>query len=354
MNKRSKYLSDALFSLLVMSLAFALNMLIQYIFSIQTLIPMIFVFGVFLISFRTESYLFGFSASLLSVLLVNFAFSFPYFRFDLFTPELLLSAVIMLIISFLTCMVTKKLSVTEKEKAENEKEQLRANLLRAVSHDLRTPLTTIYGSCSAMIENFSSLTEPQLLKLLSEVKQDSEWLMRMVENLLSITKVGTGNVSINKFDVVLEELIDSVILNFNKRYPGQKVSVEIPDEFISIGMDALLIEQVIINLLENAVFHAKGMTKLILRVRVSGKDAVFEVIDNGCGIPKDKLSSIFGGVLSGAETPADGRRNNMGIGLTVCSAIIAAHGGQVFARNSQNGGAVFGFTLKIAEISDEQ
>ena len=353
MNKSRNYFFDTVFTIGVVALAFGLNLLIQYIFRIQTLIPMIFVFGVFIISLRTSSYLFGFAASLLSVLLVNFAFSFPYFRFDLFSPELLLSALIMLVISFFTCMVTKKLSLSEKIKAENEKEQLRSNLLRAVSHDLRTPLTTIYGSCSAMIENYDSLSKPQIIKLLNEVKQDSEWLMRMVENLLSITKVGAGNVRIKKNDVVLEELIDSVILNFNKRYPKQKVRIEIPEDFISIKMDALLIEQVLINMLENAVCHAKGMTKLTLRVNTDGNNAVFEVIDNGCGIDKDKLSTIFSGAIPGSSAPSDGRRNNMGIGLTVCAAIISAHGGKIFAHNLQSGGAVFGFSLKIDESKNE-
>ena len=168
----------------------------------------------------------------------------------------------------------------------------------------------------------------------------------MVENLLSITKLDGGNVKIIKTETMLDELIDSVLVNFKKRYPEQTVEVDIPEEFVLIPMDALLVEQVLINILENAVQHAEGMTRLSLKVfTISGK-AVFEIKDNGKGIEEGKLKNVFNGIYTDAT---DTNRTNSGIGLSVCASIIRAHGGEIKAENSKDGGAVLRFTLNMEE-----
>ena len=123
---------------------------------------------------------------------------------------------------------------------------------------------------------------------------------------------------------------------------------------MDIPMDSLLIEQVLLNLLENAVFHAKGMTELRLSVYLLGDKAVFEVADNGCGIPEYALQKIFTGSYKKSVTPVDGTRNNMGIGLSVCATIVKAHGSDITAENKSGGGAVFRFALKRGDDNDEQ
>lgn len=255
----------------------------------------------------------------------------------------------MMNIAIITSALTTKIKKQQKAYAESEKEKMRANLLRGISHDLRTPLTSICGSTSAIIENYDILSKEQQIKLLSEIREDSKWLNRMVENLLSVTRIDSEKVCVIKTPIVLEELIDAVILKFHKHCPEQNVNVIIPDDFINIPMDALLIEQVIINMLENAVFHAKGMTELSLKVKTKNNIAVFEVSDNGCGIPKERLENLFGGYLERTDVPADSSRNNMGIGLSVCASIIKAHGGTISAENLKSGGAVFRFTLEMEE-----
>ena len=142
------------------------------------------------------------------------------------------------------------------------------------------------------------------------------------------------------------------MVKFHKHYPKQAIDVDIPEDFISIPMDAMLIEQVLINLLENAIIHAKGMTELKLSVRIEDKKALFTVEDNGCGIPEEKLGKLFSGYLEKDHTPTDGTRNNMGIGLSVCSTIIKAHDGELFAYNKPEGGAVFGFSLELEEENE--
>lgn len=355
MNKYHKQVKDFLFSVIILIGIYFLNHWVQDFYDTQMLIPMISVLGVFLISWKTEGYLWGILSSLISVVLVNYAFTYPFYAIDLISPHCVFAAGVMLIVSVMTGILTTQIKKQEKMKSETDKERMRANLLRAVSHDLRTPLTTIYGSCSAILENYDSLSKEQQLKLLSEMREDSEWLIRMVENLLSITRIDSerNKVQVKKTDTVLEELIDTVIIKFHTRYPQQHVEIDLPEDFISIPMDAMLIQQVLMNLLENAIHHAKGLTQLELKVQCEKDNVLFAIQDDGCGIPSEHLKDIFYGYTEGTQIISDSNRNNMGIGLSVCSAIIKAHGGEIWAENRKDGpGAVFYFRLKM-EAGDE-
>ena len=343
---------DGVFMVVTLFVCFVLNLALQEVYHSRTLIPMIFVLGVFLVSWKTQGYFWGITASSVSVLLVNYTFTYPYWAFDLTSPECIFSAVVMLIVAVMTGALTTKLKEQEKIRSEIEMERMRANLLRAVSHDLRTPLTSIYGASSTIIENFDALTLEQRLKLTQEVQEDAQWLIRMVENLLSVTRIDDGKVELKKIPIVLEELIDSVIVKFRKHFPAQKVTVQIPEEFVMIPMDNMLLQQVLFNLLENAVYHAKGMTELILAVECQENMAIFSVRDNGCGIPTERMRNLFSGYLGREDRPMDGTRHNMGVGLSVCSAIVKAHGGEIKAKNRPEGGAEFTFALEM-EDSDE-
>jgi len=249
----------------------------------------------------------------------------------------------------MTGTLTTKLKQQEKMKAEAEKERMRGNLLRAVSHDLRTPLTSIYGACSAMLENFDEIPRDGQLKLLGDMQNDAQWLMRMVENLLSVTRIDGQKILLTKNETVLDELVDAVLVKFRKHYPNRSVQIRLPEEFVTIPMDAMLIQQVLMNLLENAVFHAKGMQTLMLVVELQQTRAVFRVIDDGCGIPPGRMEGLFSGSLN-SEAPTDGSRSNMGIGLSVCNAIVKAHGGELRAKNRTEGGAEFSFALDLEEV----
>lgn len=352
MMKYKQIIKDLVFSVVILLITYFLSYYMQFVFDTDTLVPTLFVLGVFFISRQTEGYVWGVAASLVSVMLVNFTFTAPYFEVDFITPVNMFAALVMLLIAIMTSALTTQIKQQEKIKAESEKERMRGNLLRAVSHDLRTPLTSIYGSTSVILDNYDSINKEKQLRLLAEINEDSQWLIRMVENLLSVTRIDDSVTTIAKDQVVLDELIDSVIVKFNKHYPKQKVNVNIPDEFMSIPMDPILIQQVLMNIMENAVVHGKGLTKIDLIVRVEENSVVFEVADDGCGIPEDKLQHLFTGYReSDIDTPADGSRNNMGIGLSVCSTIIKAHGGSIYAKNRPEGGALFGFSLEREDIN---
>lgn len=344
-----KILKNTVIMIGVLVLSYGLGFVMQNVFNIWEHITTVFVFAVFLISLLTEGYVYGVAATLIAVFSVNYAFTYPYFDMDFTAPASVFSAVVMLIISLLTSAFTTKLKRWQALKAEGEKERMRANLLRAVSHDLRTPLTTIYGASSAILDNNENLTEAQKTKMISGIKEDSEWLIRMVENLLSITRIDSGKVKLIKTPTVLEELIDSVILKFKKRYPTHKVELDIPDDLVVIPMDAILIEQVIINILENAVQHAGDFTRLSLKVFVLGGKAIFEISDDGCGIEKERLEHIFTGYNDKEEETADTQKRNAGIGLSVCATIIKAHGGTISVENAKSGGAIFRFALTTEE-----
>lgn len=353
MNQFQNMIKNIFITVGVLAVFFCLSLVVENVFQTNSLIPAIFALAVFLVSLITDGYVYGIIASLTSVLAVNFAFTFPFFKFNFTIPENLVSAIIMLVITIWSSALTVKVRQQDKMRAETAREKMRANLLRAVSHDLRTPLTTIYGSSSVIMKQYEDLSKEQVLQLTKGIQEDSQWLIGMVENLLSVTKIDGGNVNLIKNSTVLEELVDAVLIRFKKRYPNQKIHVEIPEEFVSIPMDAVLIEQVIVNILENAVQHATGMKNLTLRVSVTKKNAVFEIIDDGCGISKERMNDIFTGYFEKKEAPVDSQKSSMGIGLSVCASIIRAHNGEISVENRAEGGCCFRFVLNMEDEHHE-
>ena len=235
---------------------------------------------------------------------------------------------------------------------ETARETMRANLLRAISHDLRTPLTSIVGSTSAILENDSALTPEQKTSLLCNVRDEAQWLIRMVENLLSITRISGENARINKVPEAVEEVLSSVAAKFQKRFPQIQLSISIPDELLFVPMDALMIEQVLMNLLENAAYHGH-CSQVRISVEREENTANFSVWDNGGGIPPDILPHSFSPAQRSKTTTSDQRRN-MGIGLSVCSSIVQAHDGTMSAANAPEGGALFRFMLPAEQTLTEE
>ena len=350
MKKVKNHIVSLIGTLTTLILFFVLSLFVKDVLNVETMIPPIFILAVFLISLNTEGYFYGVIASLVGTLAINFAFTFPYFQFDFLTTENVLSAFILLIIAIVTCTLITKIREQDRINAEIDKEKMKANLLRAVSHDIRTPLTTISGSSSMICDLYDSLDDNQILALAKGIKEDSNWLISMVENLLTVTRIDNDLVSIVKKPTVVDELIDSVLLKMEKRFPEQKIIIEIPDDFVVVAMDAVLIQQVLLNLFENSIYHAKGMDELKLRVFTQDNKAVFEVINNGEGIDKDKLKTMFSGTLD-KRHHIDSKKKSMGIGLSVCAAIIKAHNGEISARNLEEG-CCFQFVLDMEDNYD--
>lgn len=229
---------------------------------------------------------------------------------------------------------------------ESEKEKMRSNLLRAISHDLRTPLTGILGASSAILENGDSLDKQTHRKLISDIKEDSQWLIRMVENLLAVTRINEGNMNVTKTPEAAEEIVAEAISRIRKRFKDRKINVKVPSDLLLVPMDGTLIEQVIINLLENAIKHSGENTIIDVDVKKINKTAIFEVSDNGEGISDQDFPYLFESYVPNGKRSSDSSRG-MGIGLSICMSIVKAHHGKMEASNKKDGGAVFKFTLPL-------
>lgn len=313
-------------------------------------IALLYILAILVIGLLSSDYICGGVAALTSVILINYWFTYPFSKLDFSLSGYPMTFLVMLTLSLSisTIMIhlkekTRILKEQEGQLIEAEKEKMRANLLRAVSHDLRTPLTSIIGAGNTYIENNSNLSEEEKLQLVSHILEDSNWLLEMVENLLSVTRIQNNAARVKKSLEPVEEVVSEAVFRLKKRHPDSSIKVTVPDEFLMIPMDAMLIEQVIINLLENAIFHSQSTESIQCVVNYTDDQVSFHIIDYGVGIPEDRLDTIFDGSSYTQNLSSDSSKG-MGIGLCICKTIIVAHNGTITARNHGRG-AEFVFTL---------
>ena len=313
-------------------------------------VAVIFFMDVFLTALLTEGYLFGVLAAVGGVLCVDYIFTAPYWAISFTLAGFPLTFLVMMTISLITCMLTTRVKQAETLRREAEREKIHANLLRAVSHDIRTPLTGIMGATDTLLES-DSLTEEEQQTLLQGANEDARWLIRVVENLLSITRIGADNaVPLVKTPGIMEEVIESAVSKFSRK-PKLPVEVVLPDEVLVVPMDELLMEQVLLNLLENVVRHGETATKITVSLE-RGKAAVrITVCDDGVGIAPHLLPRLFDS--STHQTKQGDAKRDMGIGLSVCRTIVQAHGGTIRGENRDEGGAIFTIELPIEENAYE-
>ncbi len=245
----------------------------------------------------------------------------------------------------------KVLEEQQQSKMEMERERLRNTLLRAISHDLRTPLTAISGAAGTILANYDDLDDGIKKNLLEGIGEDVQWLIRLVENLLSMTRIESGKPDIRKTSEAVEEVVAEAVAQVKKRSGDHRISVRMPADLIMIPMDGNLIEQVLINLMENAVKYTPAGSEIQVRVERAGKYVQFEVMDNGKGISEKDMPHLFNLFYTGENAFTDARKGS-GLGLAICRSIVRAHGGEIVADNHHDGGAVFRFTIPI-ESSEE-
>ncbi len=229
---------------------------------------------------------------------------------------------------------------------ESEKEKMRSTLLRAISHDLRTPLAGILGASSVIRENGMMLDENTKDSLIANIQEESQWLIRMVENLLSVTRINEDASNLKKSPEAAEEVVGEAVSRIKRRFPQSKIHVHVPEEFLEVPMDGTLIVQVLINLLENAIKYSPADSSIEVRLEREGTWARFEVLDRGRGILSEDIPRLFAGYKPNESRRADSSRG-MGIGLSICKTIVNAHQGNLEAENRKDGGTVFCFTLPL-------
>ncbi len=227
-------------------------------------------------------------------------------------------------------------------------EQLRANLLRSISHDLRTPLTSIAGNAESLIRSLGKLDEETVAELLKSTYDDSIYLIDLVENLLSITRIGDGRLKLSLAPELMDEVLHEAVARMEKRSGKHKIELVLPDELLLCNMDARLITQVVINLIDNALKYSDGGT-VTVSATASDKEISVSVADMGDGIDDSLKELVFAMFYSGKKS-ADGSRS-IGLGLALCKSIIDAHGGEISVCDNHPKGAVFRFTLKRSEVN---
>lgn len=334
-------------------------------------VSFLYLLAVVIIARYTTGYLYGILGSFASIFCINFFFTYPYMHLNFTLSGYPFAFLSMLVVSAITSAATTSLkrqarilAEREKELAAAEKEKMRANLLRAISHDLRTPLTSIIGSANLYLESGAMMPEAEKFTLVHNIEEDANWLLNMVENILSVTRINTTDAKVTKAAEPVEEVVSEAVIRLKKRFPDADIRVKVPDDFLMIPMDAMLIEQVIINLLENAIVHSKSTGPVDCFVTCTDHDVTFHVRDYGIGILPEKLPVIFDG--TGSSSNSDSSRG-MGIGLSICKTIVTAHDGTITADNIYGAptgghpfskpstapcGAEFSFTLPRGGQSD--
>ena len=290
----------------------------------------VYILGVLIISIITSSWMYSFLASVISVLAFNFLFTIPRFTLRAYDPSYPVTFGIMFLVALITGSLASRMKEYARESAQAamqiEKEQLRADLLRSISHDLRTPLTSISGNASNLLSNENEFSQETRMQIYGDIYDDSMWLIKLVENLLSVTRIEDRN------------------------RDGRKIEVSSDEEFILGKMDARLIVQVVINLVDNAVKYTPEGAQI--RIHTGKKDGmvVVSVSDTGPGIPDEQKSKVFDMFYTETNRAADGRRS-LGLGLGLCRSIIRAHGGEIWVSDNKPQGAVFTFTLPAEEVT---
>lgn len=239
----------------------------------------------------------------------------------------------------------------EKEKAEilAQKEQLRANLLRAISHDLRTPLTSISGNASNFLSNGDKMDAATKKQLFTDIYDDSMWLINLVENLLSVSKLEENHLNLHFSSELVADVIDEALKHIDRRSVNYQITVQHEDEFVLAKMDARLIVQVIINLVNNSIKYTPSGSKITISTKVQNSKVYISVADTGAGIPDEMKNKIFDMFYSGVNKVADSRRS-LGLGLSLCKSIVTAHNGNISVTDVYPHGTIFTFTLPIEEV----
>ena len=229
-------------------------------------------------------------------------------------------------------------------------EQLRSNLLRSISHDIRTPLTSISGNASNLLSHYRQMDADTLEQSFSDICDDSEWLINLVENLLSISRIENGQMDLHLAPEIVSDVVVEAVRHVDRNASQHKIIVANSDEILIAQMDARLITQVLINMINNAIKNTQIGSEIVIRIGRTEDFIQISVSDNGPGIPDERKPHIFEMFYTGQSTITDGRRS-LGLGLALCKSIVEAHGGIITLADNVPSGCRFTFTLPRREVT---
>ena len=267
-------------------------------------------------------------------------------------PDAFTSSILFSILGECALALESLHNAEEKEKAAvlAKNEQLRANLLRSISHDLRTPLTSISGNADTLLHSYNMLDEQTRKQVFTDIYDDAQWLTGLVENLLSITKITDGSVKLHLSDQVIDDIVSEALRHIDRRSAEHHITVDCGDEPLLVRVDAGLIMQVLINLVNNAVKYTPPGSNIRITAIQQEKAAEICVSDDGPGIPDERKELVFKMFFTGSNLIADSRRS-LGLGLTLCQAIIHAHHNEMTLKDNLPHGCIFSFTIPLSEVN---
>ncbi len=323
-------------------------------------IIMLYIIAVHVISILTSRIQYCLISSLIGVVLFNYFFTYPEFSLSAHDSGYPVTFATMFITAFIAGTLANKLKrntvIAEKNAREKEEaaliaqnERLRANMLRSISHDLRSPLTSISGNASNLMANSSTLDEEARQQIYADIYSESMWLIGMVENLLYATRIEDGRIKLNIAVEILDDIIAEAVKHISKTHPHRNIAVDMSEEIIPVNADANLMVQVIINLLDNAVKYSDEDTPVRITVRQQGEQALIAVSDQGKGISEKDKQQVFEMFYVGDNRSSDSRRS-LGLGLALCKSIIESHHGTIFVSDNKPQGTIITFTLPIGKV----
>ena len=267
-------------------------------------------------------------------------------------PDAFTSSVLFSILGECSLALDNLRNAREKEEAAvlAKNEQLRANLLRSISHDLRTPLTSISGNADTLLHSYDVLDGQTRKQIFTDIYDDAQWLTGLVENLLSITKIVDGSVKLSLSDQVVDDIISEALRHIDRRAAEHHIAVDCGDVLLLARMDAGLIMQVLINLVNNAVKYTPVGSNIRITAIPRENMAEICVSDNGPGIPNELKERVFEMFFTGGNPIGDSRRS-LGLGLTLCQTIVHAHHGEMTLKDNSPHGCIFSFTIPLSEVN---
>lgn len=353
-------LRDSAFCVLVLACA----TLVAYVFKTFELsdanIIMLYIIAVLVISIITSRIQYCLISSVVCVLLFNYLFTYPEFSLSAHDAAYPVTFITMFITAFIAGSLANKLKrnirIAEKNAKEKEEaallaqnEQLRANMLRSISHDLRTPLTSISGNASTLISAGGTLDEAAKQQIYNDIYSESMWLIGLVENLLYATRIEEGKMQLKLSVEILDDIVREAVKHVRRTHPRRVIRLDMQDEIIPVTADANLIVQVIINLIDNAVKYSEDDSLVYVIVKKEADFAVISVSDNGIGIPESEKEKVFDMFYTCGSRSSDSRRS-LGLGLSLCKSIVNTHGGKITVSDNCPKGTTVSFTLPTGEV----
>ena len=267
-------------------------------------------------------------------------------------PDAFTSSILFSILGECALTLESLRNADEKEKAAvlAKNEQLRANLLRSISHDLRTPLTSISGNADTLLHCYDVLDDQTRKQIFSDIYDDAQWLIGLVENLLSITKIANGNVKLHLSDQVVDDIISEALRHIDRRSAEHHITMNCGEIPLLVRVDAGLIMQVLINLVNNAIKYTPAGSTIQITAIQRGNVAEIYVSDNGTGIPNELKERVFEMFFTGSNPTSDSRRS-LGLGLSLCQVIVHAHHGKMTLKDNLPHGCIFSFTVALSEVN---